>query len=81
MLERENSQNSYPWSALPFRQACTLNRIYMSCGLVCNHKCSFSVEVFDSDRLGKDKSLGSVEIRQDDLIGDEPKWFPLKVIN
>ena len=53
----------------------------MSCGLVCNHKCSFSVEVFDSDRLGKDKSLGSVEIRQDDLIGDEPKWFPLKVIN
>ena len=42
---------------------------------------SFSVEVFDSDRIGKDKSLGSVEISQDDLIGDEPKWFPLKVHN
>ena len=37
------------------------------------------MEVFDSDRLGKDKSLGSVEICQDDLIGDEPKWYPLKV--
>ena len=38
------------------------------------------MEVFDSDRLGKDKSLGSVEICQDDLIGDEPKWYPLKVL-
>ena len=48
--------------------------------IISNHKCSFSVEVFDSDRFGKDKSLGSVKISQDALIGDEPKWFPLKVI-
>ena len=37
--------------------------------------------MFDSDRIGKDKSLGSVEISQADLIGDEPRWFPLKVID
>ena len=35
--------------------------------------------MFDSDTLGKDKSLGSVEISQAELIGDEPKWFSLKV--
>ena len=36
------------------------------------------MEVFDSDKLGKDKSLGSVEIDPRELDTNEPKWFPLK---
>ena len=39
----------------------------------------FSVEVFDSDKIGKDKSLGQVEISPRDFETKEPKWFPLKV--
>ena len=38
----------------------------------------FSVEVFDADKLGKDKSLGKVEITPRDFDGEEAKWFPLK---
>jgi hypothetical protein len=38
----------------------------------------FSVEVFDKDKLGKDKSLGKVEISRNDLGSNEPMWFPLK---
>ena len=34
--------------------------------------------MFDSDKLGKDKSLGKVEISQDDLGSNQPIWFPLK---
>ena len=40
----------------------------------------FRVEVFDADKLGKDKSLGIVEINPSDLDSYEPKWYPLKVI-
>ena len=35
------------------------------------------IEVFDKDKLGKDKSLGKVEISGDDLDSSEPVWFPL----
>ena len=38
----------------------------------------FSIEVFDSDKFGKDKSLGSIEVSQRDLMDNEPRWFPLK---
>ena len=38
----------------------------------------FSIEVFDADKLGKDKSLGVVEINPRDFYGEEAKWFPLK---
>ena len=33
--------------------------------------------MFDKDKLGKDKSLGKVEISRDDLDSKEPVWFPL----
>ena len=33
--------------------------------------------MFDKDKLGKDKSLGKVEISRDDLGSNEPVWFPL----
>ncbi len=36
------------------------------------------VEVFDSDKLGKDKSLGKVEINLLDLQDTEGKWFALQ---
>ena len=39
----------------------------------------FSVEVFDADKLGKDKSLGQVEVNPMDLAAGDSKWFPLKV--
>ena len=54
---------------------------------------SVSIEVFDHDNLGKDKSLGKLELDLDDLAdmcankylklmadadGDQGKWFPLK---
>ena len=34
--------------------------------------------MFDADKLGKDKSLGKVEINPRDFDGNEAKWFPLK---
>ena len=34
--------------------------------------------MFDADKLGKDKSLGKVEINPRDFDGVEAKWFPLK---
>ena len=34
--------------------------------------------MFDADKLGKDKSLGKVEINPKDFDGVEAKWFPLK---
>ena len=40
----------------------------------------FRVEVFDADKLGKDKSLGIVEINPSDLNSNEPKWYPLEVL-
>jgi Ca2+-dependent lipid-binding protein len=36
------------------------------------------VEVFDSDKLGKDKSLGKVELGLADLQDTEGKWFVLQ---
>merc|ERR1719391_1928497 len=36
------------------------------------------IEVFDADKIGKDKSLGQVEITPRDFDSHEPKWFPLK---
>ncbi len=36
------------------------------------------VEVFDSDKLGKDKSLGKVEVDVLDLAGSDGQWFPLQ---
>ena len=42
-------------------------------------KCfKYRVEVFDADKLGKDKSLGLVEINPRDFDSKEPKWFPLQ---
>ena len=38
----------------------------------------FSVEVFDKDKLGKDKSLGKIEVNPRDL-NNEAKWYPLQV--
>lgn len=34
--------------------------------------------MFDSDKIGKDKSLGTVEISPLDLDSSEPRWFPLQ---
>ena len=39
----------------------------------------FSVEVFDKDKLGKDKSLGKIEVNPRDL-DNEAKWYPLQVL-
>jgi Ca2+-dependent lipid-binding protein len=36
------------------------------------------VEVFDADKLGKDKSLGRVEIDILDLTAEEGNWYPLQ---
>jgi hypothetical protein len=38
------------------------------------------VEVFDADKLGKDKSLGKAEINISDLTADAGagRWFPLQ---
>ena len=36
------------------------------------------IEVFDSDKLGKDKSLGKVEIDVVDLAGSDGQWIPLQ---
>ena len=38
----------------------------------------FRIEVFDSDKLGKDKSLGKININSKDLDAGTPQWFPLK---
>ena len=32
-----------------------------------------------ADKIGKDKSLGKLEVNPLELDGEEPKWFPLKV--
>jgi hypothetical protein len=38
-----------------------------------------SIEVFDADRAGKDKSLGKVDIPAADLAASaQGRWFPLK---
>ena len=34
------------------------------------------LEVFDADKLGKDKSLGKVEVDPRDF--DQPRWIPLQ---
>ena len=34
--------------------------------------------MFDSDKFGKDKSLGVIELVPRDLEDNEPRWFPLK---
>ena len=37
------------------------------------------IEVFDADKHGKDKSLGTAEISARDLNNSSvPRWFPLK---
>ena len=41
---------------------------------------AISLEVFDSDRIGKDKSLGSLKLPLVDVLamdGQEGRWFPL----
>merc|ERR1712083_875797 len=41
---------------------------------------TFNLEVFDSDKLGKDKSLGKLALDIYDVLamdGSEGKWFPL----
>ena len=38
----------------------------------------FSIEVFDSDRLGRDKSLGKLDLDPDNMDAGQPQWFPLK---
>ena len=38
----------------------------------------FRIEVFDADKLGKDKSLGKVALDLGDLDSGEPRWFPLQ---
>ena len=53
-----------------------------------NHHCEFEVadggadtilvEVFDADKLGKDKSLGKVEVDILELAADEGRWFTLQ---
>ena len=49
-----------------------------------NGPSSVSIEVFDHDKLGKDKSLGKLELALEDLAdmadagGDQARWFPLK---
>ena len=34
--------------------------------------------MFDADKLGKDKSLGTAQISGKDLNSSVPRWFPLK---
>jgi Ca2+-dependent lipid-binding protein len=36
------------------------------------------IEVFDADKLGKDKSLGKVEVDVLDITADEGRWLPLQ---
>ena len=49
-----------------------------------NGPTAVTIEVFDHDKLGKDKSLGKVELDLADLAdmadvdGDQGRWFPLK---
>ena len=38
-----------------------------------------SIEVFDSDAVGKDTSLGKIKIDPRDIEGGNPQWFPLEV--
>ena len=38
------------------------------------------IEVFDADKLGKDKSIGKLDLQVTELVnieGQEGKWFPL----
>ena len=44
-----------------------------------HYKFCFRIEVFDSDKLGKDKSLGKLEINPKTLDSGDSMWFPLKV--
>jgi hypothetical protein len=39
----------------------------------------FRIEVFDKDKIGKDTSLGRVEVNLADLKGVKGKWLPLQV--
>ena len=34
--------------------------------------------MFDSDRLGRDKSLGKLDLDPDNMDAGQPQWFPLK---
>jgi hypothetical protein len=36
------------------------------------------IEVFDADKIGKDKSLGKVEVDVHDIIAGEGRWLPLQ---
>ena len=41
---------------------------------------SFNIEVFDADKLGKDKSLGKLNLDITDVLdmdGQDGQWFPL----
>ena len=38
-----------------------------------------SIEVFDSDAVGKDTSLGKIKVDPRDIEGGNPQWFPLEV--
>ena len=43
---------------------------------------AINVEVFDSDRFGRDKSLGKLDLDVEDLVGDagagDGRWYPLE---
>ena len=34
--------------------------------------------MFDSDKFGKDKSLGKINVNPEDLDSSQPRWLPLK---
>ena len=34
--------------------------------------------MYDSDKLGKDKSLGSIQLQREDFMTDGPLWIPLQ---
>ena len=49
------------------------------CNVIYYHIIYCRIEVFDADKLGKDKSLGQVTIDPRDLMDGDSKWFPLQV--
>ena len=42
------------------------------------HSDKLLVEVFDADKLGKDKSLGKVEVDLSEITSSEGRWYPLE---
>jgi hypothetical protein len=64
-----------------FKSYSSRDTVPLKINLFLGKKMSFliSVEVFDADRAGKDKSLGKVDIPAADLAASaQGRWFPLK---